>query len=170
MTPNDVIAGAFRSGRHMVHRFVDDLSPDEFRHQPVPGANSAAWIVGHLALVARRVAGARLGVPEADLPAVDEEAAKAFATTKQAAGDHSGLGDPAGWLRLFDECIEKAIAAVLRLPADQLAAPAPAPTPGLLAPGATYGDLLNLLAGHHVALHVGQLTTIRRSLGKPPAA
>ena len=170
MTPNDIIAGAFRSGRHMVHRFVDDLSPGEWRHQPVPGANSAAWVVGHLALVARRIAGARLGVPEADLPAVDEEAAKAFATTKQAAGDHSGLGDLGAWLKLFDECTERCIQAVLRVPADQLAAPAPTPAPGLLAPGSTYGDLLNLLAGHHVALHVGQLTTIRRSLGKPPAA
>ena len=170
MTPNEVIAGSFRSGKHMVHRFVADLSPAEWRHQPVPGANSAAWIVGHLALVARRVAGARLGVPEADLPSVEEEAAKAFATTKQAAWDHSGLGDPAGWLKLFDDCTERAIAAVMKVPADQLGAPAPTPAPGLLAPNSTYGDFLNLLAGHHVSLHVGQLTTIRRSLGKPPAA
>jgi uncharacterized damage-inducible protein DinB len=170
MTPNDIIAGAFRSGRHMVHRFVDDLTPDEWRHQPVPGANSAAWIVGHLALVARRIAAARLGVPEADLPAVDEEAAKPFAATRQAAGDQSGLGDPRRWLTLFDECTEKCIGAVLRVPAADLAAPAPTPAPGILAPNSTAGDLLNLLAGHHVAMHVGQLTTIRRSLGKPPAA
>lgn len=170
MTPNELIAGAFRSGKHMVHRFVDDLTPDEWRRQPLPGTNSAAWIVGHLALVARRIAAGRLGVPEAELPAVDAEAATAFATTKQAAADQSGLGDPAAWLKLFDECTDRCVAAVLAVPAADLAAPAPTPTPGLLAPNSTYGDLLNLLAGHHVSLHVGQLTTIRRSLGKPPAA
>ena len=170
MTPNSIIAGAFRSGRHMVHRFVDDLSPAEWAHQPVPGANSALWIVGHLALVARRIAAGRLGVPEAELPAVAEDEAKPFATTRQAAADQSSLGDPQKWLRLFDACTETCIGAVAELPAEQLAAPAPTPAPGLLAPGSTYGELLNLLAGHHVALHVGQLTTIRRSLGKPPSA
>lgn len=167
MTPNEVIAGAFRSGKHMVHRFVDDLTADEWRRQPVPGANSATWVVGHLALVSRRVAG-RLGVT--DLPAFDEKAAEAFATTKQAAADQSGLGDPAEWLRLFDECTDRCATAVLAVPAADLAAPAPTPSPGLLAPNSSYGDFLNLLAGHHVSLHVGQLTTIRRSLGKPPAA
>ena len=54
MTPNDLIAGGHRMARQLLHRMVDDLSPAEFRHQPVPGANSAAWVVGHLALTARR--------------------------------------------------------------------------------------------------------------------
>ena len=67
MTPNDLIAGGHRMARQLLHRMVDDLSPAEFRHQPVPGANSAAWVVGHLALTARRTA-ERLGAT--DLPAV----------------------------------------------------------------------------------------------------
>lgn len=165
MTPNEVIAGSFRVGRNVLHRFVDDLSPEEFRHQPVAGVNSAGWIVGHLALVARRTAG-RLGVT--DLPAIDEEAAKAFATTKQAAGDHSAIGDPAAWLRVFDECVDKAAAAVLKVPAAELAGPAPQPAPALLPAGATLADFLALLGGYHVCLHGGHLSTIRRSLGKPP--
>ena len=68
MTPNELLAGGYRMGRQMVQLMCDDLTDDEFRHQPVPGANSAAWIVGHLAVVARRTAD-RLGAT--DLPVAD---------------------------------------------------------------------------------------------------
>ena len=43
MTPNDLLAGGYRMAKGLLHRFTDDLTPDEFRYQPVPGANSAGW-------------------------------------------------------------------------------------------------------------------------------
>ena len=52
MTPNELLAGGYRMGRQMVRLMCDDLTESEFHHQPVPGTNSAAWIVGHLAVVA----------------------------------------------------------------------------------------------------------------------
>ena len=61
MTPNDLLAAGYRMGLRMVHMMCDDLTDHEFRHQPVPGEISAAWIVGHLAVTIRRTA-ERFGV------------------------------------------------------------------------------------------------------------
>lgn len=160
MTPNDLIAGAYRTAGLMVHRMTDDLAAADFDHQPVPGANSAAWIVGHLALTLRRTAD-RLGAT--DLPAVDPALADRLTTTKKAAGDQSGLGDPAALVKLFDTCLEKAAAAVRAVPAETLSGP-----PSLPGPFATnYAEGL-MFGALHVVMHAGHLSTIRRSLGKPP--
>lgn len=160
MTPNDLLAGGYRSAKRLIHRMVDDLSADDFRHQPVPGANSALWIVGHLALTLRRTA-ERLGA--GNLPAVDPAAVERFAATKQPAGAQADLGDPAEWVRLFDACADAVIEAVRHVPVAELAGP-PKALAGLVA---TYGEGLQFGA-LHVAMHSGQLSTIRRSLGKPP--
>ena len=70
MTPTELLASGYRMGRQLIHMMVDDLTAEEFRHQPVPGANCAAWVVGHLAVTARRTA-ERLGAT--GLPELTEE-------------------------------------------------------------------------------------------------
>ena len=60
MTPTELLASGYRMGRKMVELMCEDLTEVEFPHHPVTGANSAAWIVGHLAVTARRT-GERLG-------------------------------------------------------------------------------------------------------------
>jgi hypothetical protein len=160
MTPNDMIAGAYRMAGLMIHRVTDDLTPAEFGHQPVPGANSAAWVVGHLAMTLRRTAD-RLGAT--DLPAVDPNLTAKLATTKKPAGEQSGLGDPVALVKLFDACLEKVIAAVRAIPAETLAGPPSVPGP--FATNSAEGLLFGAL---HIVMHSGQLSTVRRSLGKPP--
>lgn len=160
MTPNDLLAGGYRMARQLLHMMVDDLTADEFRHQPCAGANSAAWIVGHLAVVARRTA-YRLGA--SGLPELTEEYISQFSATKKPAGAQVELGEKAELLSLLDASIEKLIEAVRGLPAEALAHPPASPSP--LA--TNYGEAL-LFGTMHVGLHCGQLSTIRRSLGKPP--
>lgn len=160
MTPNDTIAAGYRMAKATLHRFVDDLTAEEFQHQPVAGANSAAWVVGHLALTAHRTA-ERLGAT--GLPAVPPGLGNAASKTGKPAGDQSGIGNAAELLQLFDVCIDKVVEAVGRIPAESLAAPAPSPSPF----SERYADAL-LFGTLHIAMHTGQLTTIRRSLGKPP--
>ena len=160
MTPNDVIAGGYRMAGLLMRRMTDDLTADEFRHQPVPGANSAAWVVGHLAVTLRKTA-ERLGAT--DLPAVEPGLVEKLATTKKPAGEQSDLGDPVALLKVFDVCLDKVIAAVRSIPAETLAGP-----PSLPGPFATnYAEGL-LFGALHIAMHSGQLSTVRRSLGKPP--
>jgi hypothetical protein len=160
MTNNDLIAAAWRTGKVLLHRMIDDLAPADFRHQPCRGANSAAWIVGHLGLTARRTA-ERLGAT--NLPAVSDELTARLATTKQPAGEQLDLGDPAELVRLFDECVDAVIEGIKRASAETLAGPSPVQGPF----GSTYAEGLQF-GGLHIAMHVGQLSTIRRSLGKPP--
>src|SRR5262249_49264360 len=160
MTPNDLIAGGYRMAKDLVHRMVGDLAPDEFRHQPCPGANSAAWIIGHLAVTLRRTA-ERLGA--SDLPAVAPEVAAKLTQTGKPAGDQSDLGDPSELLKLFDVCAEKVIEAVKRVPAEALTGPSTSPGPF----ATNYAEAI-LFGGLHIVMHSGQLSTIRRSLGKPP--
>ena len=82
MTPTSCWRAATAWASQMVHLMCDDLTEDEFRHQPVAGANSAAWIVGHLAVTARRTA-ERLGAT--DLPVLTEEFIGRYSQTKKPA-------------------------------------------------------------------------------------
>ena len=161
MTPNDLLASGYRMGQQLLHRLVDDLTDEEFRHQPVPGANSAAWIIGHLGVIARRAAD-RLGAT--GLPALTEEFIGRFSATKRPAGEQLELGTKADLLALFDVSVGKLIEAVRVLPAEALTNP-PAGAAGF---ASNYGEAV-LFGALHVTLHCGQLSTIRRSLGKPPA-
>ena len=159
MSPNDLFVAGYRIGRDLLHRMVDDLREEEFRHQPVSGANSAAWIIGHLALTARRTA-ERLGAT--GLPEVSEEFAARFNTTKKPAEAQKELGTKAELLALFDASVEKLIEAVGAVATDALDRPQTA------TPFATNSGETILFGAMHVTMHCGQLSTIRRSLGKPP--
>ncbi|HEX4612804.1 MAG TPA: DinB family protein [Urbifossiella sp.] len=159
MTPQDAIAAGYRMAGPMIHRMTKDLAPADFHHQPAPGANTAAWVIGHLAVTLWKTAD-RLGA--ADLPPLPPGLLDTFTQTGKPAGDQSGLGDPTELLKLFDTYLAKVSEAVARVPDAKLAEP-PA-RPGL---ATTFGEGL-LFGSLHVAMHSGQLSIIRRGLGKPP--
>ncbi|VTR91509.1 Uncharacterized protein OS=Rhodopirellula maiorica SM1 GN=RMSM_02213 PE=4 SV=1: DinB_2 [Gemmata massiliana] len=161
MSPNDLLASGYRMGRQMVHTMTDDLTASEFAHQPVPGTNSAAWIVGHLAVTARRTA-ERLGAN--DLPELTEEFVGRYSVTKKAAEVQTDLDGKDDLLKLLDVCVDKLIEATRTLPVEALSNP-PA-NPSRFA--TNYGEAV-LFGAMHFTMHCGQLSTIRRSLGKPPA-
>ena len=71
---------------------------------------------------------------------------------------------PAELLARFDTYLAAVVAALPGVPAAKLAEPAA--RPGL---AATFGEGL-LFGALHIAMHSGQLSLIRRSLGKPPVA
>ena len=160
MTPNDVLAAGYRMSAALVHRMVDDLTPAEFERQPVPGANCASWVIGHLALTLRNGL-RRMGVT--DVPAVPEGVIAKLQTTKQPAGEQCGYGDPRALVALFDTYVERFAALVRTLPAEVLAG-----EPAVKGPFATNQAEAIQFGALHIAMHTGQLSTIRRSLGKPP--
>ena len=159
MTTFDALAAGYRMGGQLVHRMTSDLTPADFVHQPVPGSNSAAWVVGHLAVTLWRTAD-RLRAPE--LAPLPPGLLDTFTQTGKPAGDQSALGDPATLLALFDTYLAKVIEAVPTVPAAKLTEPAT--RPGL---ATTYGEGV-LFGALHIAMHTGQLSIVRRSLGKPP--
>ena len=160
MTAGELLIGGYRMGRRMVELMCEDLTEEEFLHQPVAGANSAAWIVGHLAVTARRTA-ERLGATE--LPVLTEEFVGRYSQTRKAAERQSELGNKKELLALFVVCTDKLMEALRTLPAAGL--DGPALNPGRFANN--YGEAI-LFGAMHFAMHCGQISTIRRSLGKPP--
>ena len=162
MTTNELLVAGYRMGLRMVHLMCDDLSAQEFHHQPLPGTNSPAWIVGHLAVTAHRGA-TRMGAT--GLPTLTEEFTAQFNTTKQPAGDQQKLPEKEELLAFLDGSVTKLMEAVSKLPAEALTRPSPAPGPF----ATSYGEAV-LFGSLHITMHCGQLSTIRRSLGKPPAA
>lgn len=160
-TPNDLIAFTLKASHTRFRSFVDDLKPAEFEAQPIPGVNSVAWMLGHLALTDRRIIGLLGGEPPA-LPTGFEEK---FKTTKQPAGEQKGLGDPKELLAVFDACRQKLIDVVKAADAATLNKPMPNPHPLFN----TLGEAAAFMAVHF-GLHAGQVTVIRRALGYPPLA
>ena len=156
--PQDIIVHSLSAAQMMLHRFVDDLKPEEFLHRPCLEANCAAWIVGHLAASDRKAL-AGFGVPLPEVPAGFEER---FAA-KGAGAKTSNFGDSKELVRLFDA--HRSLLIEQAKKADDLALAGP---PAMQSPlFSTRGELLNFL-GLHAAMHLGQISTIRRSLGRPP--
>jgi uncharacterized damage-inducible protein DinB len=161
-TPNEAIAYALRASKLLFHRYLDDLKPAEFDHQPAAGANSAAWIVGHLVRTDRRTL-TWLGVT--DPPPAPAGFEERFAPTRAAATGQGGYGDPKELLALFDAHRDRLIAAVLAADPARFAEPPSFQSPIF----ADKGEGLLFMA-LHTALHLGQVSTIRRSLGYPPVS
>ncbi|HEV2294587.1 MAG TPA: DinB family protein [Tepidisphaeraceae bacterium] len=157
-TPNDVLVHNLSATQLMVQRFTADLQPHEYLHRPTEKANCAAWTVGHLALSDRHVL-MQLG---AELPPLPDGFDQRFSRAEGCpeAGD---FGDVAGILPTFDEHRTRLIEAVKRATPEQLAKPLEKPHPMFK----TLGELVSFMSAH-TAMHVGQITIIRRSLGRPP--
>ena len=156
---NDLLTHAFVSSRDMVRWMTQDLNGDDWLHRPCEDANCAVWLVGHLGLVDRRALGL-LG--QDDLP----ELPAGFETTYGRADDApaaTSFGDPAEAMRVFEAHRELVLLEVGAIDAGKLAEPLAKPW----AINKSLGDGLVFMA-NHCAMHAGHLSTIRRSLGRPP--
>lgn len=162
-TPQQAIAYSLRSSKLMFHRYLDDLTPDEFQHRPCLGANNASWIIGHLTCTDR---GQLEKLGATSLPALPEGFKDRFATTRAAAtGTNADFGEPHELMHHFDAHRDLLIKTVETTPEQVLKAEAPFNSPLF----ADRGESLMFL-GIHTAMHLGQLSVIRRSLGRPPLA
>ena len=157
-TANETIAYALLTSHTLFKRFLNDLSPSDFLHRPTAGANCAAWIVGHLALSERSVL-KRIGAPLPDLP---EGFEKRF-SRDEGCPQAGEFGDVSNVVSVFDEHRQRLIDAVTSMPPEQLDKPMEKPHPMFR----TVGDMIMFMA-LHATMHGGQISTIRRSLGRPP--
>jgi hypothetical protein len=159
-TANDLIAYTLAATQQMLTNFCQDLTPQEYLHRPCTGGNAAAWLVGHLILTERHLL-TRAGVT--DLPPLPDGFEKRFSREPEAP-KASDFGDVSILLPLFTQHRQLLIDAVRKLPSEILDKPLDKPHPRFK----TTGELLSFLGGPHVAMHAGQITIIRRSLGRPP--
>ena len=157
-TGNEAIAYALSTSHALFKRFMEDMTPQDYLHRPTPKANCAAWIVGHLTVSERGVL-KRLGAPLPELPEGFEQRFGREERYAQAAE----FGDVGQLMPLYDEHRRRLIEAVRSATAEQLDRPVEKPHPMFR----TVGEVATFMALHG-AMHAGQISTIRRTLGRPP--
>jgi hypothetical protein len=161
MNGKDAIKTALKGTQGLLNWFVSDLSDADLLVRPVPGANHAAWQLGHLILAEVDYFGGQVpGAKYPELPAGFREKH----TKETAAGDAPGAFlKKEEYVALFNRAREATLTAV-----DQLSdADLDRPMSGNMAKFApTLGALL-LLEANHTTMHIGQFTPVRRKLGKP---
>jgi hypothetical protein len=142
---NDAIVHALTISQGMLKRYVEDLTPQEYLHRPTPKANCAAWTVGHLTLVDRKILAA-MGAP---LPELADGYEHRF-SQKEGCPEAGDFGDVRALVPLFDEHRNRLIAAVKRASAEQLDKPLEKPRPVFKTPGEAAS-----FQAVHTAMHAG---------------
>ena len=159
MTANDTIAAVLDGSGKMLNRFVADLTPQEMLHRAQPEGNCTAWLIGHLINSDR---GALKALATPDLPGLPEGFDKRF-SREPGVPQAADFGDVTTLMPLFNQHRERLLAAVRSAPAALLDKPLEKPHPMF----STVGQFVSFMA-LHTAIHTGQITMIRRSLGRPP--
>ena len=157
-TPNDFIIHGLIFSQQMLQKFTEDLSPQELLHRPTPKANCAAWLIGHLAVTDRKV----LGQFKAEQPQAIDGFDQRF-SRDEGCPQAEEFGDLSVLLPVFHEHRERVIAFVRSASDEALDRPLDMPHPRFK----TIGELANFVS-LHTMMHAGQISIIRRSLGRPP--
>ena len=158
-TPNDVIVHSLSISQMVMGRFCNDLTAAEMLHRTTAKANCAAWTIGHLILTERGALKA-FGVAPPPLP--DDAFEKRF-SRDEGCPQASDFGDASVLMPLFNQQRAALIEAVKRATPEQLDQPLEKPHPVFR----TTGELANFIAVHSI-MHAGQISQIRRHLGRPP--
>ena len=155
----DPIVHSLTISHGLLNRYTADLKADEYLHRPMEKANCAAWLIGHLTLGERRV----LQAFGSELPALPEGFEKRF-SRDEGCPQAEQFGDVSGLMTIFNDHRTRLIDAVRRATPEQLNKPLEKGIPNI---ATTRAELANFTSVHST-MHAGQISTIRRSLGRPP--
>jgi len=160
MSQGEFLAGILNGNLEFLKMTLGDFSDAEMLVRPVPGANHAAWQVGHLVL-------AENGMVNSCRPGAGGELPAGFAAkfTKETTSNDDPKFFPtkAELIDVLSKSRAATIAWVKSLTPAEMETPS-AERIKRFAP--TWGHVATTLPVH-VAMHVGQFQVIRRKLGKP---
>ena len=160
MTHTELMSDVLARDGEILKMTVADFSEEDMLVRPVPGANHAAWQLGHLIASSVFLVGAV--APDVIPQSVARE-------VERYSGKTASVDDPAFFhskselLELFSQAYSAAGEWVKILAIEDLARP----TPGRVADFAPTVGHVALMLASHVMMHVGQMQVIRRKLGKP---
>lgn len=138
-----------------------DLVDEQMAHQPAPGMNHPAWILGHLA-VCTDYAARLLGERQLACP---KEWHRLCGPGSILQADRTVYPGKAELLDALVRGHERVTEAARRATAELLEAPQPGPFLQRELP--TIGDIVGHLMTTHPSMHLGQLSAWRRMLGLP---
>jgi hypothetical protein len=161
MTPFELMSDVLVRNGEILKMTLADFSDQEMLARPVPGANHAAWQLGHLigsaAYMLREVA------PAGVVPEAAAQLGAKYDGISANVDDPSFFAKKSDLLEVFAQIHDAISTWVKTLTPDDLNRP----TPGRIAEYApTLGHVV-LMIPSHVMMHVGQMQVIRRKLGKP---
>lgn len=159
MNGREAIQAALEATKENLPAYVSDFSDADLLVRPVPGANHAAWQIGHV--IGGDVFFISQELPETPYP----ELPKGFYELhgNDGAKKDEGFLTKAEYLALFAKVRNATISAVGKLTDADLDRPV---TGEGKAYASTLGGLFIMLS-NHTLMHAGQFTVIRRKLGKP---
>ena len=161
MATKDLLKGSLELSQFMTQMLLADFTDAELLIRPVEGANHIAWQLGHVIHAETRLLGA---IPDAMPFPLPEGFAERHAKDKSKLDSPSEFQTKAEYLELWGHVRATSIQVLMGLNDQQFSLPNPSPTSARLAP--TIGGIF-LLMGNHAMMHMGQVTVVRRKLGKP---
>jgi len=156
-----VLKASLESSRKMIEWIVSDFSDSELLVRPVPGANHIAWQLGHLIASERSIILGQL--PSANMPELPAGFEAAHGKETAGSDDPKAFLSRSEYIALLGGMREATIAEVSKLTEADLDRPTQG---GLASFCPTLGNAIGLL-GDHIMMHLGQVTVVRRKLGKP---
>jgi len=160
MSPTDLMSDNITRNGEILKMTLADFSQADLLARPVPGANHAAWQLGHLIGSAAHMLGA---VAPGVIPQAAVKMGEPFNGKTANVDDPAFFPDKSQLLETFAQTHGAIADWVKTLTPADLARPTPAPMSDF-AP--TVGHLV-LMTVSHIMMHVGQMQVIRRKLGKP---
>lgn len=161
MTAKELIRLNLNRSRFLTKTLLGDLSDADLKVRYVPGANTIAWQLGHLIVSEHNLLEAARKGAAAPLP---DGFAKDYSKESSDKDDLKVLPKEE-YLRLYDEQRAATLRLLDTISDNDLDQPTPESYRSWLA---NIGDLLQML-GEHETMHSGQITAVRRKLGKPHA-
>ena len=160
MLAKDVAATALKSTQNMLGMYISDLSDADLLVRPVPGANHTAWQLGHLIASESMLKKQYPHFVYPELPAGFVEQHKPTTASMEPA---KGFASKEEYLKLFNAARNATLANLASCSDADL----DKPTEGNMAGFAPNLAAMFLLISNHVLMHAGQVTVVRRLLGKP---
>ena len=159
MTGKDAIKTSLEATSWLLTNALNDFTDADLLVRPVPGANHAAWQLGHLITSEAGIVQSQL--PNAKYPDLPAGFKDAHAMEK--AGSDAGFLTKSEYVSLFEKTRAATLAALAGLTDTDLDMAAT----GRMAPMAPTLGAQFILASNHTLMHGSQFSVIRRKLGKP---
>lgn len=155
------ITQSFGRSLDYLARLVADVDDGQMSAQPGGAVNHPAWVIGHLIYSCQAMCG-ELGVA----PWLPEDWADRFGTGSRPLADRAAYPSKDALVDGLLDGRQRLVAAPAALSDEDLATPLPDERYRHLFP--TLGHAVVHILGAHTAVHVGQITVWRRSIGLAP--
>jgi hypothetical protein len=155
------IESALQTTKGYVGMWVNDFSDADLLVRPVPNANHTAWQIGNI--IVGDIFLVQTEIPDAKFPELPDGFMKQHGKEGSTDNDASHFLSKAEYLKLVDSVRTATIAALRKLSEADLERPC---SEKMKSFAPTIGHLFQACSDHTL-MHLGQVSVIRRKLGKP---